>query len=108
MYGNVQIRKECLNRILRGMHIVSDVAFSICWLLPSSLKLCGMAFTSPTFTSIFDNIAFVHGSTFGVSLLESLIHVIEQKYWIRRSVFALSVYNNSLVDSSGGAGGGIV
>jgi hypothetical protein len=41
------------------------------------------------FTSIFDNIACVRGTTFGGSLLESLIDVIEQKYWLRRSAFAL-------------------
>jgi hypothetical protein len=47
------------------------------------------------FTSIFDNIACVRGTTFGGSLLESLIDVIEQNYWLRRSVFALSSYTNS-------------
>jgi hypothetical protein len=50
------------------------------------------------FTSIFDNIACVRGTTFGGSLLESLKDVIEQKYWLRRSVFALSSYTNSPVD----------
>jgi hypothetical protein len=34
--GNLQVRKEYLNRILRGKHIVSEVAFSIWWLIPSS------------------------------------------------------------------------
>ena len=47
------------------------------------------------FTSIFDNIACVRGTTFGGSLLESLIDVIEQNYWLRRSAFALSSYTNS-------------
>jgi hypothetical protein len=50
------------------------------------------------FTSIFDNISCVRGITFGDSPLESLINVIEQKYWLRRSVFALSSYTNSPVD----------
>jgi hypothetical protein len=30
--GNLQVRKEYLNRILRGKHIVSEVAFNIWWL----------------------------------------------------------------------------
>jgi hypothetical protein len=34
--GNLQVRKEYVNRILRGKHIVSEVAFSIWWLIPSS------------------------------------------------------------------------
>jgi hypothetical protein len=34
--GNLQVRKDYLNRILRGKHIVSEVAFSIWWLIPSS------------------------------------------------------------------------
>jgi hypothetical protein len=34
--GNLQVRKEYLNRILRGKHIVSEVAFYIWWLIPSS------------------------------------------------------------------------
>jgi hypothetical protein len=42
------------------------------------------------FTSIFDNIACVRGTTFGGSLLESLIDVIGQKYWLRKSAFVLS------------------
>jgi hypothetical protein len=50
------------------------------------------------FTSIFDDTACVRGTTFGGSLLESLIDVIEQKYWLRRSAFALSSYTNSPVD----------
>jgi hypothetical protein len=48
--------------------------------------------------SIFDNIACVRGTAFGGSLLESLIYVIEQNYWLRRSAFALSSYTNSPVD----------
>jgi hypothetical protein len=47
------------------------------------------------FTSIFDNIACVCGTLCGGSLLESLIDVIEQKYWLRRSAFALSSNTNS-------------
>jgi hypothetical protein len=43
------------------------------------------------FISIFDNIACARGTTFGGSLLESLIDVIEQKYWLRRSAFAFIV-----------------
>jgi hypothetical protein len=43
------------------------------------------------FMSIFDNIACVRGITFGGSLLESLIDVIEQKYWLRRWAFAFIV-----------------
>jgi hypothetical protein len=34
--GNLQIRKEYQNRILMGKHIVSEVAFNIWWLIPSS------------------------------------------------------------------------
>jgi len=62
---NLQVRKEYLSRILRGKHIVSEVAFSIWWLIPSFphalsiWRVWRMSFTSSTFTSIFDNIAFV-------------------------------------------------
>ena len=86
---------------LRGKHIVSEVAFSIWWLIPSSpqalpiWRVWRMSFASWIFTSIFDNIACVRGTTFGGSILESLIDVIEQNYWLIRSAFALSSYTNS-------------
>ena len=102
--GNLQVRKEYVNRILRGKHIVSEVAFNIWWLIPASpqalpiWRVWRMSFTSWMFTSIFDNIACVRGTIFGGSLLESLIDVIEQNYWLRRSAFALSSYTNSPYD----------